>query len=141
MFVCIYLFLLQHISRSNTSKGPLPLPSDLPLVSSLYVDLSSDLNHVSSVCTSGSAPDTPDTAPSSHQPAVFGNPAPPLMPIPTALPSSPIPFVPSQTISPSSSWGLMMTPKEVRELLALQPQIGEYYVVIKGRRPGVYLSW
>jgi hypothetical protein len=30
VFVCIYLSVLQHISRSNASKGPLPLPSDLP---------------------------------------------------------------------------------------------------------------
>jgi hypothetical protein len=83
----------------------------------------------------------------SHQPAIFGNPspspkptstAPPPTPILTAPPLTPIPFVPSQT---TSSWGLMMTPDEVKELLAQQPQYGDYYVVTKGRRPGVYLSW
>jgi viroplasmin and RNaseH domain-containing protein len=35
----------------------------------------------------------------------------------------------------------MMTPEEVKELLTSEPQVGEYYVVTKGRRPGVYLSW
>jgi len=66
--------------------------------------------------------------------------APPSLPIST--PSSPPPSqIPSQTIGPSSSWGPMMMPGEVQELLASQPQIGEYYVVIKGRKPGVYLYW
>ena len=56
-------------------------------------------------------------------------------------PPMPLPFALSQPISSTSSWGNMMTPREVQELLAPQPQIGEYYVVTKGRRPGVYLSW
>ena len=62
----------------------------------------------------------------------------PPMPIPTA---SPLTLNASQTIGSSPSWGLMMTPGEVKELLAQQPQIGEYYLVTKGCRPGVYLSW
>jgi hypothetical protein len=102
---------------------------------------------------------------SGHQSALFSNSAPLFpMPIPTASPPTAIPSqtigsslsrgptnlsplssppapIPSQTISPSSSWGLMMTPGEVQELLAPEPQTGEYYVVTKGRRPGVYLSW
>lgn len=66
------------------------------------------------------------------------NPAPPPTPIPPASPPAPIP---SQSIGPSLSWGLMMTPGEVQELLASEPQVGEYYVITKGRRPGVYLTW
>ena len=82
-----------------------------------------------------------------HQPAIFGNPslsptltptAPPPSPILSALPLTPTPFVPSQT---TSTWGLMMMADEVRELLSCQPQVGEYYVIMKGRRPGIYLSW
>jgi hypothetical protein len=63
---------------------------------------------------------------------MFDNPAPP---------PTPIPFVPSQPIGSTLSWGQMMTPGEVQELLASEPQVGEYYVVTKGRRPGVYLFW
>lgn len=101
-------------------------------------------------CTSGSQPPAaPFVASSSHQPAMFDNLALPPTPTPSALsqrpgasPSpTPISFVPSQPIGSSSSWGQMMTPGEVKELLASQPQTGEFYVVIKGRRPGVYLSW
>ena len=79
----------------------------------------------------------------------------PTSPMPTASPSVPTASPPMPTASPpmlnaspqmpipasSPSWGLMMTPGEVKELLAQQPQIGEYYVVTKGHRPGVYLSW
>ena len=62
--------------------------------------------------------------------------------LPISSPSPPPPTqIPSQTIGPSPSWGPMMMPREVQELLASQPQIGEYYVVTKGRKPGVYLFW
>ena len=83
----------------------------------------------------------------SHQPTIFGNLSPSLTPTPTASPPLPIlsvlpltltPFVPSQA---TLTWGMMMMPDEVRELLTLQPQFGEYYVILKGHRPGVYLSW
>jgi hypothetical protein len=51
------------------------------------------------------------------------------------------PMQPIASDALSLPWGPMMTPREVQELLAPHPQIGEYYVVTKGRRPGVYLSW
>jgi hypothetical protein len=139
-FVCLYLpfsvaahITVQHAGdaiaiaiRSPTKRG----------ISSLYIlTCPSGLNRVSTVCTSNAVT-------SLHQPlaAMFGNPAPPSTPV-SLPPSTPIPFVPSQTISSSSSWGPMMTPKEVQELLATEAQTGEFYVVTKGRRPGVYLFW
>ena len=84
------------------------------------------------VCTSSTVPNVAPFFTLSSQPNAFNSPASPPTPIPLAL---------SQPISSTLSWGQMMTPREVIELLAPQPQIGEYYVVTKGRRPGVYLSW
>lgn len=107
-------------SLTPTAPTPLPIPT--------------------AASTSPFRPDAPDSATSFFNPVpspTLTPTAPTPMPIPTALPSTPIP---SQN-SISSSWGPMMTPGEVQELLASQPQVGEYYVVIKGRRPGVYLSW
>jgi hypothetical protein len=111
--------------------------------------LSPGLASASSPASGSQPPAAPFVASSSHQPAMFDNLSLPPTPTPSALsqqpgasPSpTPISFVPSQPIGSSSSWGQMMTPGEVKELLASQPQTGEFYVVIKGRRPGVYLSW
>ena len=71
----------------------------------------------------------------------FAMTSPPSMPIPFVTSSPPLMLTPSQRIGSTLSWGQMMTPREVQELLAPQPQTGEYYVITKGRRPGVYLSW
>jgi hypothetical protein len=132
------------ISRSPTTEIPHPSHG-----TALYYCLicHSEL-FLASFYISGSPPAAaPFVTSSSHQPAMFGNPALPSTPFPysssqpPAPPPTPISFVPSQPIGPLLSWCRMMTPREVQELLALQPQTGEYYVVIKGRRPGVYLSW
>ena len=72
-------------------------------------------------------------------------PSPSSMPIPTLSPSPLPPLsstqIPSQTIGVSSSWGPMMMPGEVQELLALEPQTAEYYAITKGHKPGIYLFW
>lgn len=93
---------------------------------------------LASVHSSGSRTAAAPFVSSPHQLAMFGN---ALLPIPL-VPSQPIqPVASGSTGTLSSSWGQMMTPKEVQALMAPQPQAGEYYVVIKGRRPGVYMSW
>ena len=126
LFVRIYHFLLQHISLSNISKPILRLPSDLPHLNILQMViffmhfLFVILKCASLVSVSTSTPPS----------LLISSPSPP-----------PPTQIPSQTIGPSSSWGPMMTPREVQELLASQSQIGEYYVIIKGCKPGVYLSW
>ena len=85
------------------------------------------LKHASlvSVCTSAQSPS------SMLIPTLTPSPLPPLSPT----------QIPSQTIGASSSWGPIMMPGEVQELLASEPQTGEYYVITKGHKLGVYLFW
>lgn len=116
VFVCMYLPVAAHITIQRQQAGTIAIAI---------------------------APTTPRRTQNiiSRSPTPF-----PFVPSqPPAAPPTPISFIPSQPNTSSSltlgSWGWMMTPREVRELLASQPQTGEYYVIIKGRRPGVYLSW
>ena len=134
-------FLLQHKSPSNISKGQiLPSPLDLRWSLSRIIHMTPGTNQPCSVILprfSQCRFQLPLHQQWSH-PRLLVRLWGPTNLSPLSSPPAPIP---SQTISPSSSWGLMMTPGEVQELLAPEPQTGEYYVVTKGRRPGVYLSW
>lgn len=133
LFVCIYLFFCcSTYHRPKPARGhchchQISLDSFTWYLFQIFLFVKILTVFLASVCTL-----------SSHQPAMFGSPSPSPTPILNAPPLTPIPPVPSQS---TSSWGPMMTPGEVKELLVPHPQIGEYYVVTKGRRPGVYLTW
>ena len=124
LFACIYLFLLQHKSPSNISKGrKLPLPSDLPqnlLCRVIFFVIYTYFIHIHIYSTSADSRDqsaifnnhSPSKNPSlgnvdsRDQSAMFSNHVPLFpMPIPTAyLPTA---SPPSQTIGSSMSCGPM----------------------------------